>query len=204
MRRNSFLTIMFALIPGAGEMFLGYMKKGMSSMMIFFGILGIGTFFRLEFVLFALPVVWFYSFFTTLNLHGLIIKGMPLPRDEFVISGFNLKGNFEGIFSKKNNFYIGYGLVVIGGLSLISFISEPIIDVLYRYWPSVGDLLRDLTYRLPALLVSVAIVLLGVKLIKGKSEKEQEQAKMEDENINMYGSQQVMMIQDEESKNEQQ
>jgi TM2 domain-containing membrane protein YozV len=38
-KKNSFLTFIFSLIPGAGQMYLGFMKRGLSLMSCFFFII---------------------------------------------------------------------------------------------------------------------------------------------------------------------
>ena len=35
MKKNGFLTFVFACIPGAGQMYYGYMKRGLSMITIF-------------------------------------------------------------------------------------------------------------------------------------------------------------------------
>ncbi len=35
-KKNGFLTFIFSLLPGAGEMYMGFFKQGMSIMAIFF------------------------------------------------------------------------------------------------------------------------------------------------------------------------
>ena len=35
MKKNAFLTFIFACIPGAGQMYYGYMKRGLSMITIF-------------------------------------------------------------------------------------------------------------------------------------------------------------------------
>ena len=37
-RKNKFLTFCFALIPGVGQLYQGYMKRGVSLMILFWGL----------------------------------------------------------------------------------------------------------------------------------------------------------------------
>ena len=66
MRKSRILTFLFALWPGAGQMYLGYMKRGVSLMGIFCLLISITGFLNLSFLFFLLPVIWFYAFFDTL------------------------------------------------------------------------------------------------------------------------------------------
>ena len=38
-RKSGFLTFCFACLPGVGEMYLGYMKRGLSVMIAFWGLI---------------------------------------------------------------------------------------------------------------------------------------------------------------------
>ena len=55
MRKSRILTFLFALWPGAGQMYLGYMKRGVSLMGLFFLIFAIMGFLGLSFLAFLLP-----------------------------------------------------------------------------------------------------------------------------------------------------
>lgn len=71
MRKSRILTFLFALWPGAGQMYLGYMKRGVSLMGLFFLIFAIMGFLGLSFLAFLLPIIWFYAFFDTMNLRSM-------------------------------------------------------------------------------------------------------------------------------------
>ena len=42
-KKSKFLTFIFSLLPGAGEMYMGFMKMGVSLMAEFFGIIFLAT-----------------------------------------------------------------------------------------------------------------------------------------------------------------
>ena len=75
-KKNKFLTFCFSLLPGAGEMYLGFMKQGISLMGIFFLVWALSGMLNLPALLFVQPVIWFYSFFHVHNLNS-------LPEEEF-------------------------------------------------------------------------------------------------------------------------
>lgn len=77
MRKSRILTFLFALWPGAGQMYLGYMKRGVSLMGIFCLLISITGFLNLSFLFFLLPVIWFYAFFDTLNLRSMSYEFLP-------------------------------------------------------------------------------------------------------------------------------
>ena len=71
MKKNGFLTFIFACIPGAGQMYYGYMQRGLSIAMIL--ILCVMAATVVEPLLFLCLVIWMYSFFDAYD----IITGIP-------------------------------------------------------------------------------------------------------------------------------
>ena len=84
--KSKFLTFIFSLIPGAGQMYQGLMKRGLSIMLIFTGIIAASIFTYLSAMIIILPAVWFYSFLTPLTVltsQG----GTGKTKDEFLLFG---------------------------------------------------------------------------------------------------------------------
>ena len=67
MKRGKFSTFLFSLIPGAGEMYLGFFKFGTSLMSLFIGSIICASIVFSPLILIAF-VVWFYSFFIQIIL----------------------------------------------------------------------------------------------------------------------------------------
>ena len=74
MKKNGILTFCFAFIPGAGEMYQGYMKRGLSLVMICAAAIALGSLFYplVGFAFAVCCVVWMYSVFDTFNLRSQI------------------------------------------------------------------------------------------------------------------------------------
>lgn len=103
---NSFLGLIFSLFPGAGQMYLGVMNRGLQLMFLFLT----GLFFATEFIYVTgvlVPIVilvWFYSFFDYLFIKRKIDNG-DVVFDE----------NLYSIKTKRIEIkYIGIGLVIFG------------------------------------------------------------------------------------------
>ena len=63
MKKNALLTFIFACIPGAGQMYYGYMRRGLSLVTLFCVASGIGVI--IPPILLATPIIWMYAFFDT-------------------------------------------------------------------------------------------------------------------------------------------
>lgn len=68
MKKNGILTLLFAFIPGAGQMYQGYMKRGLS-LVLMAAAIGMASM-LIPPIAFALLVVFMYSFFDTFNLRA--------------------------------------------------------------------------------------------------------------------------------------
>ena len=69
-KKSGFWTFLFSWIPGAGEMYMGFMRMGVSLMGLFWGIIALSIFTNTGFLMLVDVIVWFYSFFHVHNLRG--------------------------------------------------------------------------------------------------------------------------------------
>ena len=60
-RKSGFLTFCFACLPGAGEMYLGYMKRGLSVMIAFWGLIFVASLLNMGILGILAPIIWAYS-----------------------------------------------------------------------------------------------------------------------------------------------
>lgn len=56
-------TFIFSLLPGAGEMYMGFMKQGVSIMGLFFATIAVAATLNIGPLTIVLPIIWCYSFF---------------------------------------------------------------------------------------------------------------------------------------------
>ena len=84
MKKSRLFSLLCACWPGAGEMYLGLMNRGLAIMLLFWGIIAVGAF-GFVIPMFLLPVIWFYSFFDTLTLRNLDYYALTelQERDEY-------------------------------------------------------------------------------------------------------------------------
>lgn len=145
MRNNKFLTFIFSFIPGAGHMYLGFEKKGVQIMILFFSLLFLSSFLKTDTFMMILPIVWFYSFFDVrkaFNHSETFVDEIKY----FSLINFELK-------------YLGYFLIIAGIIGLINGALFPILNV-YLDWTTI-ETIKDI-------LTSLVLIVIGVKLISGK------------------------------------
>ena len=83
-KRNPFLLFLASLIPGAGEMYLGFFRQGLSIMTVCAVVFAIGNL-TLPQLIFLVPVIWFYSFFHSNNLNSLPDEDFYPIDDDYVL-----------------------------------------------------------------------------------------------------------------------
>ena len=113
MMKNGILTFIFAFCPGAGQMYQGYMKRGLSLITMFclFVVIGVST---LEVLTVGCVIVWMYSFFDTFNLRAQIGAGTA-PEDDYLVH-INWKDQRMQEFMMDSHKLLGWGLIVLGAL----------------------------------------------------------------------------------------
>lgn len=161
MKKNGFLTFCFSFIPGAGQMYQRYMKRGLS-LMVIAGLTVILTVMSSEF-LFCVPflITMAYSFFDTFHLRNMSDDERKEYIDDYVWNKESVKEFVPDFMRGKKNKIIGIALLVIGSY----YVLDNILAELTRY-EAFAIAYNYFHYSLPAVLVSVACIILGIKMIK--------------------------------------
>lgn len=166
-KKSGFLTFCFAFFPGAGQMYMGFMKRGATLMSSFFLLIFLSTWLRMSPLLFAMPIIWFFAFFDTFNLHAMPDDEFYALEDDFLfIPGFSKEK--AHLFQSKYRTVFAVILIVIG----FSILWNNMYDLLRWVMP---DAIREVVYRFghyfPQLLFGFAIIAFGVYLIQGKKKE---------------------------------
>lgn len=163
-QKRGFWLFIFSLIPGAGEMYMGFKKQGISIMILFWAIIAVAAGTNLGYLLMFLPILWFYSFFNVHNLKSLSEEEFYSIEDSFILHLDDLIYDKSG-FIKKYRYFIAILLILCG----ISMLGNIINNMLYLILPSfIMDILNRFTYSLPQLVIAIAIIMLGIYMITGK------------------------------------
>ena len=166
MLKNGFLTLLCALIPGAGQMYQGYMKRGLSLVLMVCAICVVAAVFSP--IAFFLLVVFMYSFFDTLNLRAQIALGNA-PEDDYLVH-FDPQDKRLARMLMDSHKLVGWVLIVFGCLVAYQGIVMNILgDLLWR-WGQKSPVFRALYLvmdELPEVVLCVVLVLCGIWLVRG-------------------------------------
>ena len=156
MKKSRFWLFLFSLIPGCGQMYLGYSKRGVSLGLLVFGILLLSSLAGFVEIGIILPVLWFYAFFDAMNLYG-----KEDVADDWAFNLGNLYAKYVG--DRRSSIIFGSILLVVGSLILLRNIVGPQLLELLR-----DTVFAPLIVNMPQLIIAVILIILGVFLIGGK------------------------------------
>lgn len=158
-KKNAVLTLGFACIPGAGQMYQGYMKRGLSLVSIFALVIWLAT--LVDTMLIFACIVFMYSFFDTFNLRAQLMEGTA-PPDEYL---FHLGEDAQLRRALQSSHKIvGWALVAAGVYALYENFMRSIIQELWEnelYW------LAEILQKLPTLALCVGLIAVGLWLVRG-------------------------------------
>ncbi|WP_459501377.1 hypothetical protein [Bacillus sp. C1] len=155
-KSKTFASIL-AMFPGAGHMYLGLQRRGLQLMAAFLLSIYLLDLLRLSAFLFLVPIIWFYSFFDTLQQTAKY--GKEDLQDTPIIDYF--------INHQK---WLGIGLVALGSYYLLDQTLLPILD---DYFAAIFHVhLSELYYRyFQTSIVALLLIGGGFKLLLGNKEK---------------------------------
>lgn len=171
-KKNKFLTFCCSLIPGAAHMYMGFMKMGISLMSVFWITIFLAATFRMDVILLILPIIWFYSFFDANNKNTIDDEEFYQLEDDYLFH-FNQFEQIQKLWNKKGNTIIALFLI-FGGIYLL---IHPIINWLFDNslipYPQ-RDMIWDLYNSTPQIFLAVVIIIIGIRLIRGKKQEYQD------------------------------
>ena len=167
MKKNLFLTFCFSFIPGAGQMYQDYMKRGVSICILFVTCISIAIMTSLPIFVMPALIVYAYSFFDTYNIRNKIGTENSM-KDEYIFASDGFKS--LGIhFNKKNNF-IAVIFILIG---IYVLLNNVLLSIASRYeLEFMRTIIRMILNYLPSIIIAGASIGFGIKFIgKGKGDK---------------------------------
>lgn len=173
-KRNGFFTFCFSFIPGAVEMYMGFMKNGVS-LLATFVIMSIVYALDLPFISLvasgAMAVIWVYAFFHAWNmyrLNGNVLMGME---DRYIWTEFGLPREFK-IEEAKLRRVVAIVFIFVGASlmwdAFIACIGNIIVHFFSDgFWNSLYEILD----RFPRAAIAIVFICVGIRLIKGKKKE---------------------------------
>ena len=161
---RGFLLFLTSCMCGCGQMYQGYMKRGVSLLLGGFTLIAVAGFLGMGALAFFTPVVWLYAFFDSYNLRRLIAQDTA-PEDAYLFGLSDMDSQQMTALLKKRHSVIGWVLVIVGVYLLYDMIMNRLS---WFFWDWLYSLLR---YDLPRMAVTVLVIALGLWFIRGPKAK---------------------------------
>ena len=166
-KKNKFYTFLLSFVPGAAEMYMGFMKMGFSIMLLFmisaFGVLTISN----AIFMYIALLMWFYGFFHARNLVACEEEEFCKIEDDFIwtplLAGQNIQISNPALRKAAAGILIVFGTVMLW---------QNVSALLYRWIPEyLWEILAPIVESVPEIVIALIIIYIGVRMIKGKKEE---------------------------------
>lgn len=168
-KKNGFLTFIWSFVPGAAEMYMGFMKCGLSLMTLFLGGFALACVipYFSEVLLFIPVLVWFYSFFHARNLAACTEEMLQAMDDDFIWDSFG-DGSKTRVSSPTLRKWGAAILIVIGVSMLWQNFRNIVANLIPEgYWDKIWPIFNNM----PEIAISILIIAIGIGLIVGKKKE---------------------------------
>lgn len=166
-KKSRFWTFIFSFVPGAGEMYMGFMKMGLSLMLGFMILSAIVGYTNLG-VLSVFPItLYIYSFFHANNLSSLNDVEFRNIEDRYMF-GFDGIENMRMKLEGRNRKIAALILIVLGIIMLWQVVFNLLCDIFgwdNRFLSAIYYFVRD---ELPRVVIGIGVIWAGMALIRGK------------------------------------
>ena len=165
-KKNKFFTFIFSMVPGAAEMYMGFLKNGLSLLLVcmvcVFLCGGFG-----ELFLVPLAITWIYGFFHAWNIAGLNDEDFYASRDEYIWEEFIDPRDFS-IPEDKVKKVLPIALLFVGFGIVWNYVFSIVINFIPGdYWNIVYPIVKGI----PGLVFAILFIILGFKLLKEKKKQ---------------------------------
>lgn len=180
--KNRLLLFICACVPGCGQMYQGYMKRGLSLCSICFGGFFLAFLLQFEALLFLFPLIFLYSFFDAFNIRAQLEEGQK-EADTYIFGIPDIDSKRLNVLLRKRHSIIGWGLLLLGIYMLYDSLIDGILRRFTNYFERFEWLYSILRWDFPRILATVFIILLGLWFIRGPKGSEQDEYEYEEETL---------------------
>ena len=165
-RKHGFLLFLTSCIPGCGEMYQGYMKRGISILTAFCAVFALAAFLEIGALAVLMVPLWLFSFFDSYNLRGQTDAQAEANPDAYLFGLSDMDSQRMSNLLQKRHSLVGWVLVVLGVYILFDTFVGRLMQLLCEWmgqWWLYDVVMRDV----PRMVVTIFIIALGVWFIRG-------------------------------------
>ena len=173
-RKHGLLLFIAACIPGCGQMYQGYMKRGVSILTAFCAVFALAVFLEIGALAVLMIPLWLFSFFDSYNLRGQTDAQAEANPDAYLFGLSDMDSRRMSDLLQKRHSLVGWGLVILGVWVFYSTVADWVVDFVGQFFGRLDSwwIDRILTSDIPRLAVTVGVIALGVWFIRGPKKAE--------------------------------
>lgn len=161
MRRSGFLTFCFAFCPGAGQMYQGYMKRGISIMGAFGLSIALTSMFGTVLFPMLIVIVWFAAFFDTFNIARRDEAARRAQPDDWLWNSVDWGGRLANPSQQR---VLGIVCLILGAWLLL----EQLPRLLNNLGIDVYGIVNFIERYVPSVALALALIWLGMRFLSGR------------------------------------
>lgn len=166
-KKNKFFTFLCSFLPGAAEMYMGFMKMGISLLAVFFASCAFPVLIQASDVFICVAFgIWIFGFFHARNLAATDEQEFEKIQDQFIWEEYT-EGKPVNISGKTGRKVLAWILILVGA----AILWHNFKDFMYRLIPDVlWETCYPVVSNIPGTIFAVLIIFIGIKLIAGKKQ----------------------------------
>lgn len=172
-RTRGLFLFVTSCIPGCGQMYQGYMKRGISLTLACCALFSLTMYLYLTYLLIFLIPLWLFSFFDSYNLRAQTPEQAAANPDAWPFGLFSADSQRLSALLRRRSSLLGWVLVLLGVYILFDTCVGRAMNLLCNYlgdWALYDIVMRDL----PRMAVTIGIIALGVWFIRGPKQSQTE------------------------------
>lgn len=169
-KKSRFWLFIFSLMPGAGEMYLGFMKMGLSLMLGFMVLSGVVSLTDIGALTIFPITMYIYSFFHANNLGALNDAEFYSIQDQYLfgMEGLDSSEKMRNGVSTKYRKIAAVVMILIGVVMLWNLGFDLLVDLFGGDNAYLMEIRYFMNHRMPRAVIAVAVIWIGISLIRGK------------------------------------
>lgn len=166
-KKSKAFSFICAFVPGAAEMYTGFMRMGASLMAIFMVVCALSLFSNSEIFVCVALLIYAYSFFHARNIANANEAEFATMEDMFIWEDFMGRKKFNGNVKTAKRWFAAI-LIFLGVTVLYEYwMGLAISYIPEQYWNDIYPIVEGI----PTTVFAVVLIILGIVLIKGKKKE---------------------------------
>lgn len=170
-KKNKFFTFVFSFVPGAAEMYMGFMKNGFSLLITFMApFLMMGMFYGMDYLGLLSVIVYVVAFFHAINYATAPDEEFNVLEDKFIWEeyfGISASTALKTTYRK----WAAIAFIFFGVYGIWAVIRNYIFKLLVDISDYQKQVIKEAINSVPRIIFSILVIIAGMIIIRGKKQE---------------------------------